>query len=217
MLFMRSDGGLTPMQHFSGARAILSGPAGGVVGYAMTTYRHEDGQPVIGFDMGGERGRGGGPGWGVQPGLSRGPQVPRRTSAATPASTSTSSRPAPPASASRHHSSTSTPWRPAAAPGSSSGGWGLLGTHECPGQGTVGQGGPAEPGSGLAAAQRARPGPSCSRRHLPSRSGLYVVGPESAGAHPGPACYRKGECLRCWRVPYHGATLTVPVSAQGVR
>ena len=23
------------------------------------------------------------------------------------------------------------------------------------------------------------------------RSGLYVVGPESAGAHPGPACYRK--------------------------
>lgn len=24
------------------------------------------------------------------------------------------------------------------------------------------------------------------------RSGLLVVGPESAGAHPGPACYRKG-------------------------
>ena len=23
------------------------------------------------------------------------------------------------------------------------------------------------------------------------RSGLFVVGPESAGAHPGPACYRK--------------------------
>lgn len=61
MLFMRSDGGLTPMQHFSGARAILSGPAGGVVGYAVTTYRREDGQPVIGFDMGGERGRAG---WG---------------------------------------------------------------------------------------------------------------------------------------------------------
>jgi 5-oxoprolinase (ATP-hydrolysing) len=33
---------------FNGSRAILSGPAGGVVGYAMTTY--ED-QPVIGFDM----------------------------------------------------------------------------------------------------------------------------------------------------------------------
>lgn len=24
------------------------------------------------------------------------------------------------------------------------------------------------------------------------RSGLFIVGPESAGAHPGPACYRKG-------------------------
>ena len=46
------------MQSFTGARAILSGPAGGVVGYAATTYRREDGQPVIGFDMGGERRRG---------------------------------------------------------------------------------------------------------------------------------------------------------------
>jgi 5-oxoprolinase (ATP-hydrolysing) len=24
------------------------------------------------------------------------------------------------------------------------------------------------------------------------RNGLFVVGPDSAGAHPGPACYRKG-------------------------
>lgn len=24
------------------------------------------------------------------------------------------------------------------------------------------------------------------------RSGLFEVGPESAGAHPGPACYKKG-------------------------
>lgn len=24
------------------------------------------------------------------------------------------------------------------------------------------------------------------------RSGMFVVGPESGGAHPGPACYRKG-------------------------
>ncbi|XP_076111400.1 5-oxoprolinase-like isoform X2 [Mytilus galloprovincialis] len=50
VLFMQSDGGLTPMELFNGSRAILSGPAGGVVGYAMTTY--ED-HPVIGFDMGG--------------------------------------------------------------------------------------------------------------------------------------------------------------------
>ena len=27
------------------------------------------------------------------------------------------------------------------------------------------------------------------------RAGLFVVGPESAGAHPGPVCYRKGEKL----------------------
>lgn len=34
---------------FNGSRAILSGPAGGVVGYTVTTpYK-----PVIGFDMGG--------------------------------------------------------------------------------------------------------------------------------------------------------------------
>jgi len=34
---------------------VLSGPAGGVVGYALTTYNEKTGQPVIGFDMGGER------------------------------------------------------------------------------------------------------------------------------------------------------------------
>ena len=25
------------------------------------------------------------------------------------------------------------------------------------------------------------------------RAGLFVVGPESAGAHPGPTCYRNGD------------------------
>lgn len=30
---------------------------------------------------------------------------------------------------------------------------------------------------------------------LSFRAGLFVVGPESAGAHPGPACYRKGRML----------------------
>jgi len=38
---------------FNGSRAILSGPAGGVVGYAVTTYKKETDLPVIGFDMGG--------------------------------------------------------------------------------------------------------------------------------------------------------------------
>ena len=40
---------------FNGSRAILSGPAGGVVGYALTTYNAKIGQAVIGFDMGGKR------------------------------------------------------------------------------------------------------------------------------------------------------------------
>ena len=39
---------------FIGSRAILSGPAGGVVGYAMTTFSKDTKQPVIGFDMGGD-------------------------------------------------------------------------------------------------------------------------------------------------------------------
>ncbi|KAI9986820.1 hypothetical protein PInf_025781 [Phytophthora infestans] len=54
--FMQSDGGLARMKHFHGHRAILSGPAGGVVGYARTTRPPEASavQPaVIGFDMGG--------------------------------------------------------------------------------------------------------------------------------------------------------------------
>ncbi|XP_026678310.1 5-oxoprolinase [Diaphorina citri] len=47
---MQSDGGLTPMESFIGSRAILSGPAGGLVGYATTSPTTA---PVIGFDMGG--------------------------------------------------------------------------------------------------------------------------------------------------------------------
>jgi 5-oxoprolinase (ATP-hydrolysing) len=57
---MRSDGGLAPMDAFSGSRAVLSGPAGGVVGYSTTTYQLEGGQPVIGFDMGGMKAEVGG-------------------------------------------------------------------------------------------------------------------------------------------------------------
>ncbi len=53
LLFMQSDGGLAPAEEFTGSRAILSGPAGGVVGYAMTTYNRKTKKPVIGFDMGG--------------------------------------------------------------------------------------------------------------------------------------------------------------------
>ena len=53
LLFMQSDGGLARADDFTGSRAILSGPAGGVVGYAMTAYQAETRRPVIGFDMGG--------------------------------------------------------------------------------------------------------------------------------------------------------------------
>lgn len=53
LLFMQSDGGLAPAEDFTGSRAILSGPAGGVVGYAITTYSKSAKKPVIGFDMGG--------------------------------------------------------------------------------------------------------------------------------------------------------------------
>ncbi|KAI2609226.1 hydantoinase B/oxoprolinase [Hypoxylon sp. NC1633] len=51
--FMQSDGGLVEFSGLSGLRAILSGPAGGYVGYARTAYDESDGTPVIGFDMGG--------------------------------------------------------------------------------------------------------------------------------------------------------------------
>jgi 5-oxoprolinase (ATP-hydrolysing) len=51
--FMQSDGGLVDYRRFSGMRAILSGPAGGVVGYAQTSWDENERRPVIGFDMGG--------------------------------------------------------------------------------------------------------------------------------------------------------------------
>lgn len=51
--FMQSDGGLVDVDKFNGLRGILSGPAGGVVGYALTSYDPQTKIPVIGFDMGG--------------------------------------------------------------------------------------------------------------------------------------------------------------------
>ncbi|KAG8431578.1 hypothetical protein GDO86_018122 [Hymenochirus boettgeri] len=122
VLFMRSDGGLTPMHRFSGSRAVLSGPAGGVVGYAVTTYHQDHPQPVIGFDMGG-----------TSTDVSRYAGEYEHVFEATTAGISIQ------------------------AP--------QLDVN------TVAAGG----GSMLF-----------------FRSGLFVVGPESAGAHPGPACYRKG-------------------------
>ena len=52
LMFMQSNGGLTDARLFQGKDAILSGPAGGVVGMtrtaAMSGFRK-----LIGFDMGG--------------------------------------------------------------------------------------------------------------------------------------------------------------------
>ncbi|RZC61640.1 hypothetical protein C5167_023383 [Papaver somniferum] len=53
VLFMQSDGGLAPESRFSGHKAVLSGPAGGVVGYSQTLFDLETKKPLIGFDMGG--------------------------------------------------------------------------------------------------------------------------------------------------------------------
>jgi 5-oxoprolinase (ATP-hydrolysing) len=50
--FMQSNGGLTDARLFRGKDAILSGPAGGIVGMARTARAAGFGQ-VIGFDMGG--------------------------------------------------------------------------------------------------------------------------------------------------------------------
>ena len=52
--FMQSDGGLVGWQRFNGLRAILSGPAGGVVGFSRTCFDEDNKTPCIGFDMGGE-------------------------------------------------------------------------------------------------------------------------------------------------------------------
>ncbi|PLB52497.1 putative 5-oxoprolinase [Aspergillus steynii IBT 23096] len=53
LLLCQSDGGLTAFDRFTGLRAILSGPAAGVIGCAKTCYDPEEGTPVLGFDMGG--------------------------------------------------------------------------------------------------------------------------------------------------------------------
>jgi len=123
--FMKSDGGLAPINDFGGHQAILSGPAGGVVGYAKTAFNGPNSPPIIGFDMGGT---------------------------STDVSRYDGSF--------EHVFETITAGVAIQAP--------QLDIH------TVAAGG----GSCL---------------HL--RRGLFVVGPDSAGAHPGPICYRKNGVL----------------------
>ena len=52
LLFMQSNGGLTPAKHFKGKDSILSGPAGGIVG-AVQASRQSGFNKIITFDMGG--------------------------------------------------------------------------------------------------------------------------------------------------------------------
>ena len=52
MLFMQSSGGLAGARAFRGKDAVLSGPAGGIIGMARTAEEAGFGE-VIGFDMGG--------------------------------------------------------------------------------------------------------------------------------------------------------------------
>ncbi|MYU24869.1 hydantoinase B/oxoprolinase family protein [Streptomyces sp. SID8352] len=52
LAFMQSNGGLAAAEHFRGTNAVLSGPAGGVVGMAALS-RLAGHDRVVGFDMGG--------------------------------------------------------------------------------------------------------------------------------------------------------------------
>ena len=51
--FICSDGGLKQAGRFKGNEALLSGPAGGVVGIAKSCFDSNTREPLIGFDMGG--------------------------------------------------------------------------------------------------------------------------------------------------------------------
>lgn len=121
VMFMQSDGGLTAIDSFRGARAILSGPAGGVIGFSQTGRRDTE-LPLIGFDMGG-----------TSTDVSRFDGHYEHSLESTTAGV----------------------------------------TIQAPQLdiNTVAAGGGSR---------------------LFFRSGLYVVGPESAGSNPGPACYKKG-------------------------
>ncbi|KAK2592057.1 hypothetical protein QQS21_010257 [Conoideocrella luteorostrata] len=120
--FMQSDGGLADYRKFSGLKAILSGPAGGVVGYAQTSWDEDERCPIIGFDMGG-----------TSTDVSRYAGVYDHVFETTTAGIAIQSP--------------------------------QLDIH------TVAAGGGSI---------------------LTWKNGLFNVGPESASAHPGPACYRKG-------------------------
>lgn len=103
--FMGSDGGLLDLRNFSGLKSILSGPAGGVVGYALTSWDEEARHPVIGCDLY-LLSRNAYANYHHLDSTSAGP---RRTSPASPDVTRSSTRPRPQAFPFSRHSSISTP------------------------------------------------------------------------------------------------------------
>ncbi|EIN04199.1 5-oxoprolinase [Punctularia strigosozonata HHB-11173 SS5] len=120
--FMGSDGGLLDLKNFSGLKSILSGPAGGVVGYALTSWDEDKRHPIIGLDVGG-----------TSTDVSR-----------------------------------------------------FDGRYEVVYETTTA--GVTIQSPQLDINTVAAGGGSC----LTFRNGLFLAGPDSAGAEPGPACYRKG-------------------------
>ena len=167
--FMQSDGGLAPMDAFSGHRAILSGPAGGVVGYAATSYRPEAPQAVIGFDMGGTS-------TDVSRYAGSYEHVFETTTGASAFGLCVLRRPP------RHDCClASTKLIPFhfQSPTQSI-------THPKKNTAGITIQSPQLDINTVAAGGGSR---------LFFRGGLFVVGPESAGAHPGPVCYRKGGLL----------------------
>ncbi|KAI0260774.1 5-oxoprolinase [Gloeopeniophorella convolvens] len=120
--FMSSDGGLVDTSGFSGLKSILSGPAGGVVGYARTSWDEKRRTPIIGLDVGG-----------TSTDVSR-----------------------------------------------------FSGRYEIVYETTTA--GVTIQSPQLDINTVAAGGGSC----LTFRNGLFLAGPESAGAEPGPTCYRKG-------------------------
>lgn len=120
--FMRSDGGLTDVKLLSGVASLISGPAGGVVGAALTGYDEKDGRPLISLDMGG-----------TSTDVSR-----------------------------------------------------FAGKYEIVYETTIA-------GVTISSPQLdVNTVASGGSSRLFFRNGMFVVGPESASAHPGPVCYRKG-------------------------
>ncbi|KAH9027284.1 5-oxoprolinase [Lactarius hengduanensis] len=120
--FMSSDGGLVDASGFSGLKTVLSGPAGGVVGYARTSWDEKRKTPIIGLDVGG-----------TSTDVSR-----------------------------------------------------FSGRYEIVYETTTA--GVTIQSPQLDINTVAAGGGSC----LTFRNGLFLAGPESAGAEPGPTCYRKG-------------------------